>query len=77
MKQLFEKRYFKEGVRAFFDGVDGIYLVADESWFESKEFDEFMSDIMKTQYSVMWSPFEPIEMQLDSMQYHNCEEVIL
>lgn len=77
MKQLFEKRYFKEGVRAFFDGVDGIYLVADKSWFDSKEFDEFMSDIVKTQYSVMWSPFESIEMQLEAIGHHDCEEILL
>lgn len=33
MRQLFDKRYLHGDVRAFFDGVDGIYLVADKSWF--------------------------------------------
>ena len=75
MKQLFEKKYLHGDVRAFFDGVDGIYLVADESWFESKEFDDFMLAMSRTTYSVMYFFASPIELQLESVKDY--EEVIV
>lgn len=75
MRKLFEKRYLHGDVRAFFDGVDGIYLVADKSWFNSDEYLNFMDVMAFTQYSVMCFPIAPIELQLKSVEEY--EEVIV
>lgn len=76
MRQLFNKRYLKDDrVRVFYDGLDGIYLVADKSWFESDSFHKFMWSILDTTYSVMYSPLLSLESQLEIVEDY--EEVIL
>lgn len=76
MKQLFEKRYLEDDrVRVFYDGVDGIYLVADKSWFDSTSFHSFMWNILDTTYSVMYSPLLSLKGQLELVE--DFEEVLV
>lgn len=76
MRQLFDKRYLNnEDVRAFYDGVDGIYLVAEEDWAFSDEYFKFMNDVSYTNYSIFFHSMLPIDLQLEIVEDY--EEVIV
>lgn len=65
MEKLFPTRVSPPNVRAFFNGVDEIYLVAEKSWFYTNEFYKLWDYLMDCTYSVRFHPYLDVEEQLN------------
>lgn len=76
MKQLFEKRLTPAHVRAFYDGIDDVRLVADEVWLDSDECIDVTLEIALRLKAFSYKSSLSVEEQVNDALTSGYEEVI-